>query len=108
VIASDMPIGLVVDDANLYVAKGTYEAWANADGGAPSGRELELASLFSFVKNNGIRNLVWIPPTCTMPRRFATTRTKRPSATSRRSGSSSPAPINAGTFGPNALDAPSA
>ena len=46
VIASDMPIGLVVADANAYVEKGGYEAWANADDGAPAGRELELASLF--------------------------------------------------------------
>jgi alkaline phosphatase D len=40
VIASDMPISLVVPDANPDVPKGTYEAWANADDGKPLGHEL--------------------------------------------------------------------
>src|SRR5204863_7804008 len=35
-IASDMPISLVVPDLNPDVPKGTYEAWANGDNGAPS------------------------------------------------------------------------
>ena len=50
VIASDMPISIVVPDLNSDVPKGTYEAWANGDHGAPLGRELELASLFGFIK----------------------------------------------------------
>src|SRR5581483_437391 len=50
VIASDMPISLVVPDLNPDVPKGTYEAWANADDGAPSGRELELAEILRFIK----------------------------------------------------------
>src|SRR5256885_16539878 len=45
VIASDMPISIVVPDLNADVPKGTYEAWANGDHGAPLGRELEVASL---------------------------------------------------------------
>ena len=59
-IASDMPISIVVPDLNADVPKGTYEAWANADDGAPLGRELELASLLAFIKNNDIRNVVWV------------------------------------------------
>jgi alkaline phosphatase D len=104
VIASDMPIGLVVDDANPYVAKGAYEAWANADGGAPAGRELELASLFSFVRNNAIRNLVWI----TADVHYA--QAIRYSPDRAAFGDFTPfwefvaGPINAGTFGPNPLD----
>jgi alkaline phosphatase D len=104
VIASDMPIGLVVDDANAYVEKGTYEAWANADGGAPSGRELELASLFSFIKNNAVRNLVWV----TADVHYA--QAIRYSPEKAAFGDFDPfwefvaGPINAGTFGPNRLD----
>ncbi len=37
VIASDMPLSIVVDDLNADVPKGTYEAWANGDHGAPLG-----------------------------------------------------------------------
>jgi len=38
-IASDMPMSLVVEDRDAKGPVGTYEAWANADDGAPSGRE---------------------------------------------------------------------
>src|SRR5215475_30709 len=58
--ASDMPIGIVVPDLNPDVPKGTYENWANLDNGPPAGRELEVASLLSFIKNNGIKNVVWV------------------------------------------------
>ena len=45
-----VPISLVVPDLNPDVPKGTYEAWSNADDGAPSGRELELAEILRFIK----------------------------------------------------------
>lgn len=52
VIASDMPIGLIVRDGD------NFEAVANTDGPA-RGREIELADLLSFIKNAGIKNTVW-------------------------------------------------
>ena len=55
VIASDMPIGLVVRDG-----PGAFEAVANADGGPPLGRELEIADLLRYLKNESIRNVVWL------------------------------------------------
>jgi alkaline phosphatase D len=48
VIAADLPIGLVSDDA---IAQGD---------GAPLGRELELAGLLAFIKHAGVRNVVWL------------------------------------------------
>lgn len=48
VIAADLPIGLVSDDAI-----------AHADG-PPRGREHEIANLLSFIKHSGVRNTVWI------------------------------------------------
>jgi alkaline phosphatase D len=104
VIASDMPIGIVVPDLNPDVPKGTFEAWANADDGAPSGRELELANLLSFIKNNRIRNVVWI----TADVHYASVNHYDPARAQFTdfepfyeivSG-----PINAGTFGPGELD----
>jgi phosphodiesterase/alkaline phosphatase D-like protein len=53
VIASDMPLGLLVPDVN------GFEAWANGDGPA-LGRELELASLLASIKANDIANVVWL------------------------------------------------
>jgi alkaline phosphatase D len=104
VIASDMPISIVVPDLNADVPKGTFEAWANADNGAPAGRELELANLFSFIKNNAIRNLVWI----TADVHYASVTRYDPARAQFTdfdpfweivSG-----PINAGTFGPGEID----
>lgn len=53
VIASDMPVGIVVKDG------ANFEAFANGDGPA-LGRELELASLLSFIKKHHIKNVVWV------------------------------------------------
>ena len=55
VIASDLPIGLVVRDGAA-----AYEAIANADPGPPLGRELEIADLLRFMQEERIRNVVWI------------------------------------------------
>lgn len=60
VITSDMPISIVVPDLNPDVPPGTFEAWANADNGMPSGRELELAELLRFIKRHDIKNVVWV------------------------------------------------
>jgi alkaline phosphatase D len=104
VVASDMPISIVVPDLNPDVPQGTFEAWANAENGAPSGRELELASLFSFIKSNRIRNVVWI----TADVHYASVTRYDPSRAQFTdfdpfweivSG-----PINAGTFGPGEID----
>jgi alkaline phosphatase D len=104
VIASDMPISIVVPDLNPDVPKGTYEAWANGDHGRPLGRELEIASLLSFIKSNGIANVVWV----TADVHYASATYYDPGR-----GSFSDfnpfwefvaGPINAGTFGPGEID----
>ncbi len=57
VIASDMPISILVyDDA---VNKKGSEAIAQGDGPA-RGRELEIADLLRFIKTAGVRNTVWL------------------------------------------------
>src|SRR5206468_12067321 len=48
IIASDMPLGVIVTD------KHGYEAVANADNGPPLGRELEIADLLKFIKDKAI------------------------------------------------------
>src|SRR5207253_8563910 len=54
VIASDMPIGIVVQDGT-----DRFEAVANGNGPA-LGRELEIASLLRYIRDERIRNVVWI------------------------------------------------
>ena len=54
VIASDMPIGMVVRDYHK-----TFEAVANGDDRL-RGRELEFAHIFSNIKQNNVQNVVWL------------------------------------------------
>jgi alkaline phosphatase D len=54
VIASDLPIGLIVRDGET-----NFEAFANGDG-RPLGREHEVARLLRFIKRRKIRNVVWV------------------------------------------------
>lgn len=98
VIAADMPLGLIVPDAD-----GKQEGVSNADGPA-MGRELELAGLLRFIKQHRIRNLVWL----TADVHYAAAHYYDPKAA--RFTDFHPfwefvaGPLNAGTFGPNVLD----
>jgi alkaline phosphatase D len=104
VIASDMPLSLVVEDLNPDVPKGTYEAWANGDHGVPLGRELEIASLLAFIKNNGIRNVVWVTADVHYAQATFYDPAKAAFSDFTPFWEFVAGPINAGTFGPNAID----
>jgi alkaline phosphatase D len=99
VIASDLPIGVIVRDFPSF-----YEAVANADDGAPSGRELEIADVLRFIRDRGIRNVVWI----TADVHYCAAHYYDPARA--RFTEFDPfwefvaGPLNAGTFGPNELD----
>ncbi len=55
VIASDMPIGMIVPDGDT----GAMENGANGDGPA-LGRERDIAAVLSFIRSAGIANTVWL------------------------------------------------
>lgn len=99
VIASDMPIGLVVGDG-----PGRYEAVANGDPDLPTGRELEIADLLSFIKKEGIGNVVWV----TGDVHYAAAHRYVPENASFTDFTPFwefvAGPLHAGTFGPNKLD----
>lgn len=103
VIASDMPIGLVVND-RMREGVRNYEAWANNDHGPPLGRELELAELLGFMKANGIRNTVWV----TADVHYAAAHRYAPERAAFTDFDPFwefvAGPMHAGTFGPNPLD----
>lgn len=103
-IASDMPISLVVPDLNPDVPKGTFEAWANADNGPPSGRELEIASLLSFIKNNRIKNIVWVTADVHYAHAIRYLPDRAKFTDFDPFWEFVAGPINAGTFGPNEMD----
>ncbi len=99
VIASDMPIGLVVADG-----PDAFEAVANDNGGGPLGRELEMARLLSFIKARSITNVVWL----TADVHYTAAHFYDPNHAT--FDDFAPfwefvsRPLNAGTFGPGALD----
>ncbi len=100
VVASDMPIGLVVRDGPR-----AFEALANAEGGPPLGRELELAALLRSIQGAGVRNVVWL----TADVHHAAAHRYDPSRA--KFTDFDPfwefvaGPMHAGTFGPSDLDA---
>ncbi|MEV6755365.1 alkaline phosphatase D family protein [Streptomyces sp. NPDC051214] len=55
VIASDMPLGLVVPDGSA-----NFEAVAQGDPGAPLGRELQIAELLRHIKHRKVTGTVWL------------------------------------------------
>jgi alkaline phosphatase D len=98
VIASDMPIGLLVRDGDE-----AFENLANGEG-PPLGRELEMAGLLRFIRDSGIRNVVWL----TADVHYTAAHHYDPNRATFQefapfwefvSG-----PLNAGTFGPGELD----
>jgi alkaline phosphatase D len=103
VLASDMPIGLVVKDV-VRDGKMTYEAWANGQGGPALGRELELADLLSFIKRNGVKNVVWL----TADVHYAAAHHYDPNRAQFTDFNAFwefvAGPLHAGAFGPNDLD----
>jgi len=96
-IASDMPIGLIVTDAR------NFEAVANGDG-PPLGRELEIVDLLRFIKRKNIRNVVWV----TADVHYCAAHYYDPRQA--QFADFDPfwefvaGPLNAGTFGPGKLD----
>ncbi|WP_345740384.1 alkaline phosphatase D family protein [Halomonas getboli] len=99
VIASDMPIGLVVRDGERF------EAVANDDAGQPLGREQEIARLLKAIRAEDIHNVVWL----TADVHYTAAHHYAPERASFKdfapfwefvSG-----PLHAGTYGPGELDA---
>ncbi|WP_020174683.1 alkaline phosphatase D family protein [Methyloferula stellata] len=103
VIAADMPLSLVV----VYDMDRNFgsEAVAQSDNGPPLGRELEIADLLAFMKRADIKNCIWV----TADVHYTAAHYYDPNLAQFQdfnpfwefvSG-----PLNAGTFGPNRLDA---
>jgi alkaline phosphatase D len=99
VIASDLPIGVIVPDGPA-----ASEAFANGDDGPPLGRELEIADLLRFIRDRRIRNTVWI----TADVHYCAAHHYDPSRA--QFTAFDPfwefvaGPLHAGTFGPNRLE----
>jgi alkaline phosphatase D len=110
IIAADMPIGLWVTDyapaTNPHEPGVQYwEAIANGDNGVAKGRELEIADLLSFMKRREIRNVVWLTADVHYCAAHYYDPSKAASTDFNGFWEFVSGPVNAGTFGPNKLDA---
>jgi alkaline phosphatase D len=98
VIAADLPLGVIVPDGKAQ------ESVANADDGEPLGRELELARVLRAFKDAGVRNVVWV----TADVHYCAAHHYSPERAAFTGFDEFwefvAGPINAGGFGPNALD----
>lgn len=99
VVASDMPIGLVVPDGPV-----DHEGIANRDPGQPLGREIELARMLSELRRHDVRNVVWL----TADVHYTAAHHYDPSRAAFKDFDPFwefvTGPLHAGTFGPNQLD----
>jgi alkaline phosphatase D len=103
VIAADMPVGLMVGDGLDASGRQVFEASANGNG-PPLGREFEIAGLLQSMKQNKVKNVIWL----TADVHYTAAHRYHPSKAQFTdfdpfwefvSG-----PLNSGTFGPGALD----
>jgi alkaline phosphatase D len=104
VVAADMPLGLNIGDGFLPGGVPRWEAVANGESGSPKGRELEFAELLAHLKQEKVRNVVWL----TADVHYCAAHYYDPAKAAFRNFDGFwefvAGPLNAGSFGPNALD----
>ena len=100
VIANDLPLGLLVPDG-----PGAWEGVAQGDPGLPLGRELEIADVLTHAHRNGVSGIVALTGDVhyAAAHRYDPARAAVPDFTPLWEFVAGP--LNAGSFGPNALDA---
>ena len=103
VIASDMPLGLQVGDGTDEAGRPRWENVANGDGPV-LGREFEIADILRFINRQRIQNVVWL----TADVHYCAAHYYDPRGAQFKDFDPFwefvAGPLNAGSFGPNALD----
>jgi alkaline phosphatase D len=103
VIASDMPIGLIISDGRDAQGRNRTDNAANGNGPA-LGRELEIARLLRFIKQNRIDNVVWITGDVHYTAAHFYDPTKAQFSDFDPFWEFVSGPLNAGTYGPTPTD----
>jgi alkaline phosphatase D len=103
VIASDMPIGILVADGVDPQGRPQWENSSNGDGPV-LGREFEIAEVLRAIKRHDVRNVVWL----TADVHYCAALQYDPAQAQFKDFNPFwefvAGPLNAGTFGPNGLD----
>jgi alkaline phosphatase D len=103
VIAADMPVGVLVPDGTDAEGRARWENSSNGDG-PPLGRELEIAALLRGIKQDGVRNTVWLTADVHYTAAHYYDPRKAKFTEFLPFWEFVSGPMHAGTFGPNALD----
>ena len=103
VVASDMPLGLLVGDGKDKEGRNIFENSANGPGPA-LGRELEIADLLRYMKREKIRNTVWLTADVHYTAAHYYSPEKAQFTDFDPFWEFISGPLNAGTFGPGATD----
>ena len=103
VVAADMPLSLQVLDGKDAQGRTMFEAVANGDG-PPLGRELEFADLFRSLKRDKVKNVVWLTADVHYTAAHYYDPAKAQFSDFDPFWEFVSGPLNAGSFGPNALD----
>ena len=103
IVATDMPLGIVVPDGVDSQGRNQFENLSNGDG-PPLGRELEFVRLLKFIKANRIRNMVWLTADVHYTAAHFYDPAKAQFTEFDPFWEFVSGPLNAGTFGPNVLD----
>lgn len=98
VILNDLPLGIIVPDGKAQ------ESIANADHGAPLGRELELARLLKAIKDRGIKNVVFLTADVHYCAAHHYSPERAAFSDFNEFWEFVAGPVNAGSFGPNKMD----
>ncbi len=101
VIASDMPLGLIVYSDSK--AKKGFEAVALKDG-PPAARELEIADLLTFIRDQAVQNVVWLTADVHYTAAHRYDPAKAQYKEFKPFWEFVSGPLNSGSFGPNKLD----
>lgn len=103
VIASDMPLGLMVEDGKDAEGRTKFENSANGDGPV-LGREFDIAELLSSIKHNRVKNVVWLTADVHYTAAHFYDPAKAQFTDFDPFWEFVSGPLHAGTFGPNKLD----
>lgn len=102
IVAADMPLGLRIPDGTDAQGRARWEGIANGDDGIARGRELEFADLLRAIRE--VPNVVWL----TADVHYCAAHYYDPNIAAFQDFSPFwefvAGPLNAGSFGPNALD----
>jgi alkaline phosphatase D len=103
VIASDMPLALMVGDGKDEQGRPRFENSTNGDG-PPLGREFEIAELLRSMKRDNVKNVVWVTADTHYTAAHYFDPAKAHFTDFDPFWEFVSGPLNAGTFGPAALD----